>query len=100
MSRFRLSPRAETDIAEIRQYIAHDNLSAADRFVGQLFDIFHLLGRDTKIGQQRSDLRPNLRCISRGNYVVFYHLLSEHVEIVAVIHGARDIEGLIHRGEI
>jgi toxin ParE1/3/4 len=99
MSRFRLSPRAEADIAEIRRYIAQENAPAADRFVGQLFDVFHLLGRDPKIGQQRPDLRPNLRSFSHGNYVVFYQLVSERAEIVAVIHGARDIEGLFHRGE-
>ncbi len=75
------------------------NAAAADRFVGQLFDVFHLLGRDPKIGQQRADLRPNLRSFSHGNYVVFYQLVSERAEIVAVIHGARDIEGLFHRGE-
>jgi toxin ParE1/3/4 len=95
MSRFRLSPLAEADIAEIRRYIAQDSTAAADRFIGQLFDIFHLLGRDPKIGQQR----PNLRSFSHGNYVVFYQLVSERAEIVAIIHGARDIEGLFLRGE-
>jgi toxin ParE1/3/4 len=99
MSRFRLSPLGEADIAEIRRYIAQDSTAAADRFIGQLFDIFHLLGRDPKIGQQRPNLRPNLRSFSHGNYVVFYQLVSERAEIVAIIHGARDIEGLFLRGE-
>jgi toxin ParE1/3/4 len=100
MSRFRLSHRAEADISNIRGYIAQDNATVADRFVGELFDIFHLLGRDPKIGQQRTDLRPNLRSFSHGNYVVFYQLASGCPEIIAVIHGARDIEGLFDRGEI
>ena len=71
MNRFRLSRRAETDIAEIRHYIAQDNATAADAFVGELFDLFQLLGRNPEIGQQRQDLRPNLRSISHGNYAVF-----------------------------
>jgi plasmid stabilization system protein ParE len=78
MSRFRRSPLAEADIAEIRRYIAQENATAADRFVGQLFDIFHLLGRDRKIDQQRA----NLRSFSHGNYVVFYQLVGKRAEIV------------------
>jgi toxin ParE1/3/4 len=100
MSRFRLSRRAEADIVEARRYIASDNPAAADQFVGDLFDLFHTLGRDPKIGQQRTDLRPNLRSFSLGNYVVFYQLIGELTEIVAIVHGARDIEGLFHRGDI
>jgi toxin ParE1/3/4 len=29
-----------------------------------------------------------------GNYVIFYRDTSEHIEIVRVLHGARDIENL------
>jgi plasmid stabilization system protein ParE len=67
MNRFRLSKRGETDIAEVRRYIAQDNAPAADRFVGELFDLFQLLDRNPEIGQLRTDLRLNLRSISHGN---------------------------------
>ncbi len=94
MNRFRLSQRAETDIAQIRYYIASDNVSAADKFVGDLFDLFQLLGKNSEIGQQRHDLRSNLRSISHGNYVVFYYPSDQGAEIVAVVHGARDIDAI------
>lgn len=98
MSRFRLSRRAETDIAEIRHYIAQDNAAAADKFVGELFDLFQLLGRNPEIGQQRHDLRANLRSISHGNYAVFFYPANDGAEIVAVVHGARDIDVLFREG--
>jgi toxin ParE1/3/4 len=94
MSRFRLSPRAEADLGEIHRYIARDNPTAADRFVGELFDLFHLLARSPEIGQARPELRPNLRSMSHGNYVVFFYPTSDGAEIAAVVHGARDIDAL------
>ena len=57
MSRFHLSPRAKTDLAEIHRYIAQDNPAAADRFIDGFFDVFHLLARNPEIGQQRTELR-------------------------------------------
>src|SRR5262249_10672475 len=96
--RFRLSWRAETDIAEIRRYIAQDNAVAADRFVGELFDLFRLLGRNPEIGQERPDLRPNLRSISHGNYVVFFFASEHGAEVVGIVHGARDIDALFLEG--
>lgn len=94
MSGFRLTPRAKRDVAEIYRYIARDNTSAAERFVSDLFDLFQSLGRNPKIGQKRPDLRPNLRSISHGHYVAFYYGTKSAAEIVAVVHGARDIEQL------
>jgi toxin ParE1/3/4 len=98
MNRFRLSRRAEADIAEIRQYIAQDNATAADKLVGEFFDLFHSLARAPDIGEQRPDLRPNLRAISHGTYVVFYYPAENGPEIVGVIHGARDIDTMFREG--
>jgi toxin ParE1/3/4 len=97
MTRFRLTKRAEADVAEIRRYIAKDNESAANRFVGELFDLFQSLGRNPEIGQIRPELRPDLRSFSHGNYVVLYYSESDRAEIVGVVHGARDIEAILRQ---
>jgi toxin ParE1/3/4 len=94
MNRFRLSLRAKTDLAEIHRYIAQDAAPAADRFVGEFFDLFHLLARNPEIGQQRTELRPSLRSISHGSYVVFFYPMVDGVEIAGVVHGARDVDAL------
>ena len=98
MNRFRLSRRAEADIAEIRRYISRDNASAADRLIGDFFDLFQSLGTNPEIGQQRPELRLDLRSISHGNYVVFFYPAENGADIVGVIHGARDIDTLFREG--
>jgi toxin ParE1/3/4 len=53
-----------------------------------------LLSRNSEIGQQRPDLKPDLRSISHGNYVVLFYPAKGGAEIVGVVHGARDIDNL------
>lgn len=97
MARFLLSHRARSDLSEIRRFIADDNPSAADRLVDEFFDLFQVLARNPEIGQLRADLRPDLRSISHGNYVVFYYPMTDGAEIVVVVHGACDAESIFHR---
>ena len=42
---------------------------------------------------------PGLRSWSVGNYVIFYRQVSTGIDIVRVLHGARDIEALFHDAE-
>ncbi len=99
MGRFRLSQRAESDLADIHHYIAAENSSAADQFIDDLFGLFHLLAENPRIGQERSDLRSDLRTMTHGKYVLLFYPMRDGVEIVGVIHGARDIESLLRTGE-
>lgn len=91
MSSFRLSKRAENDVGEIHAYISRDNPAAALRLTQGLFDLFQLLAKNPAAGQDRSDLRANLRCFSRGNYVIFFYPTVDGIEVAAVVHGARDV---------
>jgi toxin ParE1/3/4 len=55
---------------------------------------FLMASRQPDIGEARSELLPVLRCLVEGRYVIFYRRLESGdvpVEIVRVIHGARDI---------
>jgi plasmid stabilization system protein ParE len=56
MNRYVLSVDAEFDLDEIWEYIAHDNLDAADRWIVKLFDAFDSLARTPKMGHARNDL--------------------------------------------
>lgn len=51
-----LSTGAELDLDEIWEYIAQDNIEAADRWVGKLFDAFDALAANPGIGHKREDL--------------------------------------------
>lgn len=99
MKPFRLSDQAESDLRQIWEYIGRDNPDAADRQLDRLYERFTLLGKQPLLGQAREDLRPGLRVFPSGSYVILYYPDEPGVQIVGVIHGARDIAGLFRRGE-
>ena len=43
------------------------------------------------MGQSRDELRPGLRCFVVSPYVVFYRPEQDTIEVLRVLHGARDI---------
>ena len=47
-----------------------------------------------RLGPPRDDIRPGLRYLIVGDYVVLYRLIDEDVEIVRVVHGRRDLFNL------
>lgn len=72
MRRFRLSPLAKSDLAEIRHYIRQDKPAAADRQIAKFFHTFHTLTRNSELGQRRPEFGLDLRTFSVGNYVIVY----------------------------
>lgn len=94
MKHFRLSSQGQLDLDDIWLFIANDNPDAADRFYDLLLSKFLLLADQPLIGRCREDLHLNLRGFIVGNYIIFYRDTPEHIEIVRVLHGARDIENL------
>lgn len=94
MKQVRLSQLAQTDLDEIWLFIADDSPEAADRFHDLLLSKLLLLAQQPLIGRDREDLRPNLKGFPTGNYIIFYRDFSEYIEIVRILHGARDIENI------
>jgi toxin ParE1/3/4 len=87
-----IRPRALDDLSEIWAYIANDSTTSADKFVSMVDRKFRMLARDSGLGRPRPEVGENIRSFVVGRYVVFYVRLSDGVEIVRVIHGARDVE--------
>ncbi len=92
---FRISSLAQRDLEEIWLFIAQDDPDAADRFNDLLLRKFKLIAHQPKIGRVREDLGPNLRSFSAGNYIIFYRQIKKRVEIIRILHGARDIEEIL-----
>ena len=51
------------------------------------------------MGRVRSELAPELRSFPVGRYVVFYLPCPDGIDIVRVLHGARDIETVLQSEE-
>ena len=94
MSRYRLSSLARLDLDSIYDRIAGDKPGAARRWLKKSAEQFSWLAKNPEAGQARDEILSGLRSFSRGSYVIYYRLRASHLEIVRVLHGARDIEGL------
>jgi plasmid stabilization system protein ParE len=77
---------------------AQDNIDAADRWIGKLFDAFEAIGQTPGVGHKREDLiaYPVL-FFPVGAYLIIYRAIGPTVEIVAVTQGARDIPTFLQR---
>jgi toxin ParE1/3/4 len=95
MKRYRIAPLGRLDLDEIYVYIARDNPAAARRWLKKATELFSWLAKNPNTGQALEGLRSNLRCISFGQYVIYFRQRSDDLEIVRVLHGARDHTGLI-----
>jgi len=98
MKGYVLAAAADSDLDAIWEYIAEDNLEAADRWIAKLFDAFDALGRTPGIGHTRQDLTTlPVLFWPVGAYLIVYRIGQDHVEIVAVTQGSRDIPGFLQR---
>jgi toxin ParE1/3/4 len=92
-------PRAKTDLVEIWDHIADDSEARADAFIETVDKKFHTLARRPNMGRLRDELAESLRSFPVGRYVIFYRPIPEGVEIVRVLHGARDLDSILQSGD-
>jgi toxin ParE1/3/4 len=97
MSRYRLTAQAEGDLDDIWSYIASNSVDAADRVVARIIQRFPSLAQMREIGRSRDELASGLRSFPVREYLIFYRLISDGVEILRVIHGSRDIPSEMER---
>lgn len=83
---------ALADLVEIWDFIADDNEVNADHFLSSLESRLDQLAHQPRMGRARDELMSGLRSYPVGRYVVFYLPHADGIEIVRVLHGARDID--------
>ncbi|MGH9563007.1 MAG: type II toxin-antitoxin system RelE/ParE family toxin, partial [Terracidiphilus sp.] len=80
----------------IWEYIAGDDIEAADRWDARLLEAFGMLARAPGIGHTRKDLTDfSLLFWPVGAYLILYRVLNDRIEIVAVTQGARNIPSFL-----
>ncbi|HVM48598.1 MAG TPA: type II toxin-antitoxin system RelE/ParE family toxin [Candidatus Acidoferrum sp.] len=94
MSHYRVSEAANRDLQEIWLFIAQDNQDSADRYIRLIVSRFPKLASMPQMGRERRDLAARLRSFPVGSYVIFYRPTEDGIEVVRVIHGARDLPPL------
>lgn len=98
MSRYVLSSSALLDLDDIWSYIAQDGPQAADCWIGKLLDACETLARNPRIGHSRTELtdKPVLFW-PVDTYLIVYQLRSNHIDVLAVTQGSRDIPSYLRR---
>jgi toxin ParE1/3/4 len=87
--------QAEEDLIDIWLYIANDDVRAADRLLDEIEGNFSLLAEQPRLGPARPDIAPALRYLPVRRYLILYREIADGVEIVRVVHGARDVQALM-----
>ncbi|TMJ03450.1 MAG: type II toxin-antitoxin system RelE/ParE family toxin [Alphaproteobacteria bacterium] len=95
----RLTQAAEADLEGIGDWIAQDNPLRAAAFVAELRDAcstlaqlpegYALIPRYERTGVHRRVY---------GNYLIFHRISDDGIEVLHVLHGARDYEAILFPG--
>jgi plasmid stabilization system protein ParE len=100
MFSYALSPDALQDLQDIWDFVALDNVNAADQLEDEFFEAFEKLARQPRMGHTRPDLTErDVRFWPAGSYLIVYRDLAEVPQIVAVLHGSRDVPEVMRKRE-
>lgn len=94
--RVRISRSAAAELAAIGDWIAEDNPARATTFVRELSArCMSLANRPNRFPVAQRVGGQEFRKVSHKSYLIFYVVLEDRVEIVHIVHGARDWTALI-----
>ena len=83
---------AVEDLRELHSYIARDSAVYASEFVGRIISAAERVLRHPTVGRvvpEKND--DNVRELLYQHYRIIYRLKNDRIEMLAVIHGARDL---------
>jgi len=72
-------------------------MGEADAWVDRLDTKLHLLSPQPLMGRSRDELSPGVRSLPFGRYVIRYLPLADGIDVVRVLHSARDIEAIFEK---
>jgi antitoxin ParD1/3/4 len=98
-ARIQFTSQAAEDLDAIWWVIAKDNRNAADRVEMEILAVCHRLAKHPGMGIKRQDLTPlpvRFWTITKfPNYVVVYRPETVPLQVVAVLHGKRDLKEVL-----
>jgi plasmid stabilization system protein ParE len=95
--RYVLAPEAAEDLVAIWRYIQrHSSLEMADRVESVIRERIVFLARNPGAGHWRKDLTgETVRFYSVYSYLIVYRPETKPLQIVAILHGRRDVDGIL-----
>jgi len=96
--RLRFLSIAEEDFTDIISYIAGENKDAANELANLIEENLNLLIKNPYMGRvpRDEDLKSlGYRCLIVKNYLIFYSIESDVINIKRIIHGARNYKDIL-----
>ncbi|MGK7892786.1 MAG: type II toxin-antitoxin system RelE/ParE family toxin [Xenococcus sp. (in: cyanobacteria)] len=96
-------PQVIQDLIELATYLAEDSLDVSERFLFAAEKTFQKLSQFPQRGKISNFTAPQLANIRQQaiegfrKYLIFYRCTNSEVEIIRVIHGARDLEAILEK---
>jgi antitoxin ParD1/3/4/toxin ParE1/3/4 len=99
MRKLLIQPQARLDLLEIRDYLAEQSMTAANRVGKKIESAIRGLVQMPGKGHSRQDVDdPRYRFWSVYSYVIAYRYDDLALTIVRVVHGRRDFRSLFKNG--
>ena len=100
-----IRPQADRDLDDHAALIARDNLEAGRRFYDAAAQVFDQLALMPEMGSPRTFRNPALagvrlwRIPGFERYLIFYRPIQDGIEVIRVLHAARDINAILEQEE-
>ena len=101
---FHFTPQATEDLDGIWWFIAEDNRDAANRVEAEIVASCRRLARYPLMGTKRQDITPlpvRFWTVPKfPNYVIVYRPETVPLQVVAVLHGKRNLKEVLERRSV
>lgn len=92
MNHYILSKKTEEDIEAIYEFgVLQFGEDQALNYLIELRAHFGLILKNPDIGKQRLEIKDGLYSLPYASHILFYRILKNHLRIVRVLHGSRDL---------
>lgn len=87
-----ISSEATKDLEEIINYFYDVNVEAGEMFLEEFNKKCQYLANFPNMGRSYKHIKDYLRGIPLDNYIIFYRVLDDSIEIMHVVSGYRDFK--------
>ena len=91
MKRFAYTAPAEADLDAITDYYSANSPAAGVRLLDAITAKCRQLGNQPRQGSPRDDLGAGVRSVAVRQYLIFFRETATGIDVLRVLHGARDI---------
>lgn len=93
MTAYRLSPAAQSDVADIWNYTAEKwGIDQAEAYVRRVKRAVQAIAADYQLGRACEEIRSGYWKYLVGSHVLFYRIDLDGIDVVRILHSRMDFE--------